>query len=151
MIRRAHPSDVPWLVEMGHAFFREAGHEGVTGEFDPNSFAATLDVLAPHNLVLVMEEHGEVVGMAAADVAKAYWNHNVLLGREAFWYIKPEFRKGDGRYLLEGLENVARSIGAVHFDAVAEEGEGKRGEALGRLYRRASYRPVERTFRKRLL
>jgi GNAT superfamily N-acetyltransferase len=135
---------------MGAAFFKEAGHEGNTGSFNPSSFGATLDALAPHGLLLVVEEKGEVVGMGAADVSRAFWNHDVVVGREAFWYIKKAHRKGQGRELLKRLEEAAKRCGATIFDVVAEDGEGKRGDALARLYRAGGYSPAEKTFRKRL-
>lgn len=148
MIRPATPDDAKWLFEMGEAFFKEAGHEGETGNFCPVSFGRIADALGPHGLLLVAEEEGQPVGMAAADVAPAYWNHNTILGREAFWYISPKHRKGQGKHLLRGLEEAAKRYGATFFDVVAEE--GKRSEALARLYRAAGYNPCERVFRKRL-
>jgi len=150
MIRYASPNDGPWLLDMGEAFFREAGHHDKTGHFDPVSFGHAIDALGSHDLLLVAEEDGKPVGMAGADVGRAFWNHQTILGREAFWYIGKDYRKGQGRALLEGLEQAAKRAGATLFDVVAEEGEGRRGDALARLYRAAGYSPAERVFRKRL-
>jgi len=148
MIRAAEPRDAGRLIEMGHAFFVEAGHEGDVGAFDPESFVKTLGTLANAGLLLVAEKGGEVIAMAAADVAPAFWNHKVLLGREAFWYVEPAHRKGLGRELLKALETASMKYGATMFDVVAEE--GKRSQALARLYRAGGYSPAELTFRKRL-
>lgn len=147
MIREAIADDAGKLVEMGWAFFQEAGHAGEF-VFDPQSFLGSLEMLAGAGMLLVVEDGGEVVGMAAADVAPALWNRSILLGREQFWYIVPAHRKGTGVALLSALEQAAKRYGATTFDVVAEDGQ--RSEALGRLYRRASYNPAERTFRKRL-
>ncbi|MBS0219138.1 MAG: GNAT family N-acetyltransferase [Proteobacteria bacterium] len=149
VIRPAVEDDAEALLRMGEAFFKEAGHAGQF-EFDPLDFGATLDMLARHNLLLVVEKNGQVIGMAAADVAPAFWNRRVLMGREAFWYVEPAHRKGVGRELLHALECAAKSYGATVFDVVAEEGEGKRGAALARLYRAAAYSPAETVLRKRL-
>lgn len=151
MIRAAVPNDIFSILEMGEAFHREAGipdrDERMT--FDRDSFAFTAATLMDAGLMLICEEGGEPIGMAAADGARAYWNHNVMLGREIFWYIKKDHRKGkDSRHLLGALEDLARDRGIHLFDVVAEEGE--RCEALGRLYRRAEFNPAERVFRKRL-
>ncbi len=148
MIRPATQEDAGRLVEMGYAFFIEAGHESDATPFDPESFVRTLALLASHGLLLVVEKDGAVIGMAAADVAPAFWNHKILLGREAFWYVEPAHRKGIGRELLKALEALVTSLGATLFDVVAED--GKRSEALARLYRAGEYNPAERTFRKRL-
>lgn len=147
MIRAALPDDLPELVAMGRAFHAEAGY-GETVPFCEVTFRANLAIFGKAKLLLVAEEKGEVVGMAAADVAPSLVNHGVRIGQEAFWYIKPLHRKGIGRELLAALECVAKLQGAAFFDAVAEDGE--RSEALARLYRAASYNPNSRTFRKRL-
>ncbi len=145
MIRAALPVDLPALIEMGRAFNEEAGYaESVP--FDDLSFALTLGTLGEANLLLVVENEGEVIGMAAADVAPAICNHAVRVGREAFWYLKPGQRKGIGKKLLSALECAAKSHGATFFDVVAED--GKRSTALARIYGAAGYSPTEHTFRK---
>lgn len=149
MIRPAVPEDIKPIMAMGEAFFAEAGHAARGCVFDPQSFAYTVGMLMDAGLILVMEHEDKVVGMAAMDAAKAYWNHNVLVGREAFWYVCPAHRKGrDSRSLLSALEDTAKAAGIHIFDVVAEDGE--RGPALARLYRAAGYNPAETTFRKGL-
>jgi GNAT superfamily N-acetyltransferase len=150
VIRAAHPDDMPALMEMGRAFFAEAGHEGSFPgfEFDPDSFEMTLSLLGQSNLLLVADKGQGAVGMGAIDVATAYWNRKVVLSREAFWYVQPAHRKGLGRALLAAMETAARSYGAVVFDVVAEP--GPRSETLEILYQRKGFNPAERTFRKGL-
>jgi GNAT superfamily N-acetyltransferase len=149
VIRPAVPDDAPALLRMGEAFFREAGY-AEQFQFDPSSFGAALDALANAGLLLVAEKEGAVIGMAAADVAPAFWNRSVQMGREAFWFVEPAHRKGVGKNLLNQLELAAKEYGATVFDVVAEDGEGKRGPALARLYRAAGFSPAETVFRKRL-
>lgn len=147
MIRLAVPDDGPSIMRMGEAFFHEAGH-GARFTFDRESFARSVIIFAQNDLLLVAEKNGEVVGMAAADVAPAFWNHNVLLSREAWWYVDRAHRQGIGRRLLVALEDLLKERGATLFDVVAEEGEGSRSESLARLYRAGGFSPAERTFRK---
>jgi len=147
MIRAAVTEDMPRLLEMGRAFFRESGHEREF-EFDPDSFAETLSLLAQHGLLRVADGPSGPVAMGAIDVARAYWNRKVVLSREAFWYVDPGHRKGLGRRLLTDMEAAAGSYGAVIFDVVAEP--GPRSAPLEEIYRRAGFNPAERTFRKRL-
>lgn len=152
MIRQAEPRDIEALLSMGRAFFAEAGHAKRDERclFDDESFAFICGVLMDAGLLLVSVDDGSPIGMAALDVAPAYWNRNLLLGREAFWYISPSHRKGrDSRGLLAALEEIAKARGIVIFDVVAEE-TAERGPALARLYRAAGYQQSETTFRKRL-
>lgn len=148
MIRLAVPDDGPAMMAMGAQFHDEAGY-GAQFPFDALSFAHTVASLGPRNLVLVAEINGQIVGMAAADIAPVITNHNVLMAKEAFWYVLPLHRKGIGREMFNALELLVSDHGAVMFDAVAEE--GKRSEALARLYRAAGFSPAERTFRKVLM
>lgn len=145
MIRPATEWDFDALIEMGRAFNEEAGYsEDVP--FHPASFLRTLKLLTEAKLLLVADKDGDVVGMAAADVAPSICNRSILVGREAFWYVLPEHRKGLGGQILDALEFNARAYGATLFDVVAEE--GKRNDALARLYRARGYSPAEHTFRK---
>lgn len=151
-IRPAIPEDLPAMIEMGKAFFEEAGHAG-EHPFCEQSFAKTLHLLGSAGLLLVVDNGTEVVGMAAADIAPAYWNHAIKIGREAFFYVKPKHRTGLGKLLIKALEDVSLAHGATVFDLVAESGPRRaqaltRGEALGRLYTAHGYALAERTFRK---
>lgn len=148
MIRPSVATDMPQLVEMGRAFWQEAGHAEKTGAFCPVSFAHTVDLLITAKLMLTAEKDGEIVGMGAADVAPAFWNHKIKLGREAFFYIVPSARKGLGRKMIAALETAAGNYGAAFFDVVAEP--GPRSKPLGKMYEMAGYQSSETTFRKRL-
>lgn len=148
MIRPATPDDAEAMLRMGRAFHEEAGYAEQFA-FVPDDFAAALDAMADAGLLLVAEKDGKVIGMAGADAAPMLFNRSIRIGREVFWYIQPDQRNGVGRALLPALELAAKSFGATIFDVVAED-QGKRGEALARLYRAAGYSPVESVFRKRL-
>lgn len=145
MIRLATPDDGPALMRMGEAFFAESGH-GDRFAFDRVSFAHTCSALGVAGLLLVVEQGGKVVGMAGVDVAPSICNHSVMVARETFWYVDPDYRKGLGRKLLVALETAAASHGAAFFDVVAEP--GPRSKPLERLYEMAGFNPAERTFRK---
>lgn len=145
VIRPAAEADLPIVVTMGRHFFDEAGY-GAEFEFVPADFEETARLLIDAGLLFVLDRDGEVLGMAGADVAKAYWNRAVGLGGEVFWYIMPGHRNGMGKQLLAAIEGAARRHGAVRFDAVAEF--GKRSAELGRLYRRQGYVESEIRFRK---
>jgi Acetyltransferase (GNAT) family len=149
VIRPAEPDDVPALVLMGHAFFQETGHQQRYGvQFDPASFAQILGRLGEAGVLITAERFGQPVGMAAIDIAPAYWNNTVKLAQEVFWYLKPEHRVGHGGRLLNALQQLARDKGAILFSVVAEEGD--RSKALGRLYRSRGYLLAETVYRRML-
>ena len=132
MIRTAISSDTPRLLKMGRAFNEEAGYaESVP--FCERSFGVVVQKLMDAGLLIVADKGQGAIGMAAADVGHAICNDKILLSREAFWYVEPAHRQGLGGKLLIALEEVVRAYGAHIFDVVAED--GKRSEALARLYR----------------
>lgn len=147
MIRNAVPDDAPSLVEMGRAFFAEAGWAD-KAEFCEASFRQTLGQLADRGILLVFEKEGRPVGMAGALYSPAYWNEKVLIGQELFWYCEPLHRKGAGTELLRKLESAAKARNVKFFGMVAEH--GLRHEALAQVYKRAGYSVAEHTFCKAL-
>lgn len=152
VIRPATVADLPALLEMGRAFWEEAGH-AEQHAFCEESFSKTLAILGNAGLLLVLD-NGSIIGMAAADVAPCIVNHAVKIGREAFFYVRPKQRKGMGRLLIKALEDVSIRHGATVFDLVAERGSPRsgpkftRGEALGRLYQAHGYALAESTYRR---
>lgn len=154
MIRPAVPQDIFRLADMGQAFFKEAGFAdklpgGERLTFDLESFGRTVAALIDNGgVLLVAEKDGEVVGMAAAGAAPAWWNRNVLTAQELFWYVEPAHRKGIGAKLMEALEAAVIDLGVTLFSMSAEE--GLRSQALGRLFRQRGYFPTEMLFWKRL-
>ena len=145
MIRPAVPTDVFALMEMGQAFFVEAGWDK-HADFDKESFALTCGTLIDHGVLLVADKDDGLVGMAGAGFAPAYWNRRVLTAQELFWYVEPGHRKGLGGKLMTALEDAVRNLGARLFSMSAEE--GLRADALDQLYRRRGYFPTERLFWK---
>jgi hypothetical protein len=132
---------------MGRAYNEEAGYAEAV-PFDAESFAVTLGILGHAELLLVVENEGQVIGMAAASVAPSIFNQGVLIGRGPLWYVLPEHRKGTVKNLLSALECAAKNQGAAFFDAVAES--GARSTPLARIYSGRGYNLTETTFRKRL-
>lgn len=147
MIRPAVPTDIHSLLDMGRAFFVEAGWSGFA-DFDDESFAYTCGHLMDNGVFLVAERDGAVVGMAAAGLAPAYWNRNVLTAQELFWYVQRDHRRGIGGKLMNALEVAVKTLGVRLFSMSAEE--GLRADALSQLYAKRGYRPTERLFWKQL-
>lgn len=154
-IRDAKPDDVKALIEMGRAFFDEAGMPerfralGVPDlAFCPESFVLSCEMLAEKGILLVAESGGEVVGMLGAALSPALWNLRVGIAHECWWYVRPDKRKGVGVALLKAYEQKAAERGVVLSAMVAEH--GLRGDAVGRLYRAKDYVPAETVYWHRL-
>jgi len=148
-IREAGLIDMPALLRMGRAFFKQASLDTLT-TWDDASFEATAQmlILSEPGVLLVAEADGHGVGMAGALVFPAYFNVKVHVGQELFWFVAPEHRFGVGAALIGRLEEEARSRGASLFIAGAVA--GLRDAAIARLYARRGYRPSENSFIKAL-
>jgi len=147
IIRAAKPEDLSSIVDMGEAFFEEAGWAS-KAQFCRDSFTATAKRLMEHGILLVVDKGNGPVGMAGGVASPAYWNEKVVIGQEIFLYIKPTDRKGSGKELLRQLESAAKARNVQFFGMVSEH--GLRHDALKAVYERAGYSLAEHTFCKAL-
>lgn len=147
MIRPARTDDIGRILELGERFFNEAGWNRVA-PWDAMSFVETVERLDSDGVMLVSERDGEVTGIAGAPVYPAYFNRDVPLSGELFWYVDDEHRGADSLALLDGLESRVAARGARTFTMSAIA--GMRAMPLARLYRRRGYAPIELSFIKRL-
>ena len=148
-IRRAEPKDFVDLIDMGREFLEQSGNSFTT--FDEPSFSATLiSLMSGVNgaTLLVAESAGRAVGMAASVTFPFYANANTRLAQEIFWFVKPDFRSGLGAALLDELEAEAKRSGAAVFMSAAIA--GLRDGAIGRVYERRGYKPLENTYLRKL-
>ncbi|MCF4166331.1 GNAT family N-acetyltransferase [Zavarzinia compransoris] len=149
MIREAEPRDLERLVQMGRAFFHEAGWDDVSRWDDAGARDALGRMMGRDDCVmLVADVQGFVVGMAAAVICPTWFCPDEKTAQEWFWYVDPPARCGVGGPLLAALETAVRDRGASSFTMLAVA--SLRAETLDRLYRRRGYRPAERTYIKRL-
>lgn len=148
-VRRARFLDVPAMVELGRAFCSVSDMEALA-VFCPASFAHSLNKMISNEdaILLVGEVGGEVVAMAGAMVFPAYWNGEVKVAQETFWWVQPNSRGSVGPRLLAALEDEAKNRGARTFLMVSLE--ALRPEAVGKMYERRGYAPLEHSFWKAL-
>jgi GNAT superfamily N-acetyltransferase len=146
VIRPAIPNDIQRLVEMGYAYFVDAGWEK-HATFDIESFAFTCGVLLDSNgVLLVGEKEGRAVGMIGTGLVPFVWNRNIQAAVEIFWYCEPPHRRKIGAALLAANEAALRKRG-VHIASMSSE-EGRKEANLGQFYVHKGYVPVERTYWK---
>lgn len=148
MIREARPDDIGRILELGERFFCEAGWSKVA-PWDSMSFVETVERLDSEGVMLVSESDGRVTGMAGAPVYPAFFNRDVKLSQEMFWYVDPAHRGGrDGIGLFNAMEAAAGAKGAVTHTMGALA--GMKAMQRARFYQRHGYSPIELSFIKRL-
>ena len=148
-VRPADYADIPALVELGRAFFIASDMESLAA-FCPESFAVSLHNMigAEDAILLTAEVAGNVVGFAGAMVFPSYWNAAVRIGQETFWWVQPDYRGTVGGALLTALEGEAKARDARTFLMVSLE--ALRPGAVGLLYERRGYAPLEHSYWKAL-
>jgi ribosomal protein S18 acetylase RimI-like enzyme len=149
VIRAATPDDLNKIINMGREFFEQSGFAEVT-TWDEDTFLRTAAMLlvADEGSLLVVEQHGQIVGMAGSVIFPFFMNANQRIGQELFWWVSPDYRNGVGTTLLEELERDAKRKGADVF--MTAQIAGHRDGAFKRLYMQRGYRPAENSFVRRL-
>ena len=148
-IRPADYGDVDAIVELGRAFVSVSDMEALAA-FCQESLTGSIHSMvdAPNAILMVAEDAGQIVGMAGAMIFPAYWNKNIIIGQETFFWVQPDHRGKFGGALLAALEDEARVRGARTFLMVSLE--ALRPEAVGKLYQRRGYAPLEHSYWKAL-
>jgi len=150
-VRFAEYDDIEAILALGEKFFDLANWPRYA-EWDKNSVASTLTSLIDgklNGILLVGEADSKVVGMSAALIFPFYFNFNILVGQEIFWYVEDEFRNsGIGAGMMQKLEQESKLRGATVF--IMSSVSGLRDKALARLYSNLGYSQGENTFIKRL-
>ena len=96
------------------------------------------------SVVLISDE-----GMAAAGTATLFFNRDILIAQEYFWWVDREHRsKGVGQKFLTALENWAKENGATALLMIALM--SAEPEKATRLYMANGYVPFENNFIKYL-
>ena len=137
MIRPATLDDMPALLVLADkCITRGKLHCG----FDPATMELTLGHLIsdPNGILFVTDD---VCSAAGGLVHPHPFNANHITGQELFWWAERE-----GAELFAALESRARELGCHSWMMVALE--TMRPSAVGALYRRRGYVPVEHSYAK---
>lgn len=144
-IRFATQADYPALIEIGHKFF-ELNPYKEHSSLDDSSLTVTLESLRTQHILIVLELDGKVVGAAGAFLAPVFWNHKDKQGVEAFWWVDPEYRKGNGKQLRQALERVAKARGVRFWNMISLE--TSEPERLHKMYEKAGFKHIENVYLK---
>ena len=92
MIRAAHLSDVPRIVEIGESLHRESTYQAIP--YSTSKVGALMrSLIQGAGVVFVAEKDGQIVGGIAGGVT-AHWFSDELTGFEYSFFILPEHRHG---------------------------------------------------------
>jgi len=130
------------LLDMCKRFYDATGYKM---PFHFGSMKRTIKLLTESHVFLVYGD--KPIGMAAAMVAPAFFNANVIQAVELFWWVNPDAR-GVGGALLEGLEQAVKDKGASHLSMLCLE--SMEPQKVGEMYKRRGYSPVEHSYMKEL-
>jgi hypothetical protein len=154
MIRYANKNDINQILELGEDFFKLAGWPKYC-KWDSSSVISTLTSIIDGKIpgILIVAEEGiecYIVGIAAALIFPFYFNFDVIVGQELFWYVDILHRaKSVGPMMEDFLEKEAKEKFNVSVFIMASV-SGLRDEALARMYKSRGYDAAENTFIKRL-
>lgn len=100
--RRAIDEDLQAVQLMVIDLCIELGHDT-----DPKSICTSVAQYWSNPIVdcFIACNEGKPVGVAAFFTVPTMYNFNIRSSYEAFWYVKPEHRKGVGTGLLKYVEN----------------------------------------------
>jgi GNAT superfamily N-acetyltransferase len=148
IVREATLHDLGRYVVLGHEFHKASPMHGVA-EFDPegyiNFMVNALD--NPDIGVWLAELDGEIVGITGAILYPLYFSPTNKVAQELWWWLTPKARgTGAGAQMFKQIKEWAAKKGAAAMFMIALEDE--RAGKMEKLYRRAGFRPLERTFIK---
>jgi N-acetylglutamate synthase-like GNAT family acetyltransferase len=93
------------------------------------------------------EKNGEMIGIAGAILFPLYFNPSTFAVQELWWWLTPNARgSGAAKQMYQCIENWAKETEASALFMIALEDD--RVEKMEKLYTRAGYKPMERTFCK---
>ena len=148
IVRRATQADLDRYVVLAKTFHTASPMHGVI-EFDPEGYSAFyLSALENETMgVWLAETEGEIVGIVGAIAYPLYFNPSAVVVQELWWWLAPEFR-GAGGKMFKQIELWAKERNASALFMIALEDD--RAAKMEKLYKRAGFTPMERTFIKKV-
>ena len=148
MIRKATPQDAPEIARLGAIFHQQARWDEVPYNETDCATALTQLMETPIFLCYVAEQDDTIVGMVAAILSPAFFNHLHIIGEELFWWVSDKAPHRTGLRLLDTIEGAARELGChtMHMKSLHR----LNGERMEQLYTKRGYRASERLFVKEL-
>lgn len=147
-VRKATEADLPEYMKLAKAFHMASPMHGAI-DFDPDGYSRFyLSSLNQDSIgIWLAEIDDKIVGICGALAYPLYFNPSALVVQELWWWLTPSARgSGAGAKMFQQIEQWAKEQNAVALFMIALEDQ--RAQKMERLYARAGFRPMERTFIK---
>ena len=147
-VREATEADLSEYVKLSADFHAASPMQKVC-EFEPEGFKefvlAAID--NPDICILLAELNGEIVRITGGIVYPLYFSPSHKVSQELWWWLTPAARgSGVGNKMFKHLQLWSKERGAKTIFMIALEDE--RAEKMEKVYCRAGFEPMERTFMK---
>jgi GNAT superfamily N-acetyltransferase len=148
VVREAVEADLPVYVQLSADFHAASPMQRVC-EFEPEGFKEFVlsAIDNPDISILLAELNGEVVGITGGIIYPLYFSPSHKVSQELWWWLTPAARgSGVGNKMFKHLQLWSKERGAKTIFMIALEDE--RAEKMEKVYCRAGFEPMERTFMK---
>lgn len=148
IVRKATEADLDQYVVLANDFHNASPMNGIA-EFDIEGYASFYKN-ALNNLdvgIWLAEIDSKIVGITGAMVYPLYFSPTHLVAQELWWWLTPTARgSGAGAKMFKQIEQWAKEKNAKSLFMIALEDD--RAEKMEKVYIRAGFTPLERTFVK---
>ena len=150
-VRKATIDDLPQYVALAQEFHAASPMHGAIA-FDPEGYASffTNATQNPDIGLWLAEIDNKLVGITGAIYYPLYFSPTSNVVQELWWWLTPEARgTGAGAKMFNCIKSWAKEKNASAMFMIALEDD--RAGKMEKLYRRAGFKPVERTFIKEVM
>jgi hypothetical protein len=134
------------ITPLAKQFWQEGN---LMGNYDEASFVSNWTNLINQNIGRIIGAYrgNKLIGILGF-VASKDPNDNALVSQEMFWFVDPQYRKGEGLLLLNAYEKIAtdigvKRIGMVHLSEI-------HSDKLAKLYTKRGYKITETHYIKEI-
>lgn len=148
IVRNAVEADLPIYLQLSADFHAASPMQRVC-EFEPDGFKEfVLGAMDnPDICILAAELNGEIVGITGGIIYPLYFSPSHKVAQELWWWLTPAARgSGVGNKMFKHLQLWSKERGAKTIFMIALEDE--KAEKMEKVYCRAGFEPMERTFMK---
>jgi GNAT superfamily N-acetyltransferase len=147
-VRKAIATDLEQYVKLARDFHKASPMHGVA-DFDEQGYSIFFlqSIIDPNIGIWLAEIDNEIVGITGALVYPLYFSPTNLVAQELWWWLTPASRgSGAGGKMFKHIEQWAQEKGAKALFMIALEDD--RAAKMEKVYARAGFKPLERTFIK---
>jgi GNAT superfamily N-acetyltransferase len=147
-VRKAIATDLEQYVKLARDFHEASPMHGVA-DFDKQGYSNFFlqSIIDPNIGIWLAEIDNEIVGITGALVYPLYFSPTNLVAQELWWWLTPASRgSGAGGKMFKQIEQWAQEKGVKALFMIALEDD--RAAKMEKVYARAGFKPLERTFIK---